>query len=192
MITHTENKKTVLIDGAGQVDFVKSKRARRLSISVRPFKPVRVAIPLRLSFKKAREYFDTNIEWVRKSSEHIRKIEQSHKTTVLDEPIVNKKYARQFLLGRLAQLADEHNFTYAKAAVRNQKTLWASCSHENNISLNINLIKLRPELIDYVILHELVHTRVKNHSKKFWAELDRYVPGSKKLDKLLRNHHLGL
>ena len=192
MFNQKQLKHRFIIDGAGQVEFVKTKRARRLSISIRPFKPIRVAIPLRLSFKKAREYFDTNIEWVRKSSKHIKKIEKSHRTTLVDEPIVDKKNAKQFLLGRLEELASEHNFTYAKAAVRNQKTLWASCSHENNISLNINLIKLRPELIDYVILHELVHTRVKNHSRQFWSELDRYVPGSKKLDKLLRNHHLGL
>ncbi|MHC4325449.1 MAG: M48 metallopeptidase family protein, partial [Planctomycetota bacterium] len=67
-----------------------------------------------------------------------------------------------------------------------------SCSAKNNISLNINLARLPDELRDYVILHELVHTRIKNHSKKFWAELDKVIGGgAKELSKKLRKYRLG-
>jgi predicted metal-dependent hydrolase len=76
--------------------------------------------------------------------------------------------------------------------VKNQKTRWGSCSEKNNINLNVNLVLLPDELIDYAILHELVHTRVKNHSKRFWAELDKLVGDAKKNDKKLKNHRLHL
>jgi len=88
-------------------------------------------------------------------------------------------------------LAKIYNFKYARASIRNQKTKWGSCSAKNNISLNINLVGLPDQLRDYVILHELVHTGIKNHSKKFWTELDKYTAGSaKELSKKLRKYRL--
>jgi len=82
---------------------------------------------------------------------------------------------------------------HLKYSIRNQKTRWGSCSNLNNINLNINLVSLTQDLMDYVILHELLHTKIKNHSKKFWAQLDKYVGGKAKyLDKRLKKHRLGL
>jgi hypothetical protein len=72
--------------------------------------------------------------------------------------------------------------------VKNQKTRWGSCSDKNNINLNINLVRLPDELIDYVILHELVHTRIKNHSHQFWEEMNKVVEDPKSLDKKLRQY----
>ena len=63
---------------------------------------------------------------------------------------------------------------------------------KNNISLNIKLVLLPENLLDYVILHELVHTRIHNHSKKFWAELDKYVVDSKAMAKRLRTNEMVL
>ncbi len=69
---------------------------------------------------------------------------------------------------RVQHLSDLHGFTYGKLSFRNQKTRWGSCSFHNNISLNIQLMRLPLHLIDYVIIHELCHTVHKNHSAKFW------------------------
>ncbi len=73
-----------------------------------------------------------------------------------------------------------HGFSFRRIAVRNQKTRWGSCSTLNNINVNINRIKLPDHLRDYVILHELVHTIHKNHSKAFWNKLDEVVGGKAK------------
>lgn len=59
---------------------------------------------------------------------------------------------------------------------------WGSCSPSNKININVNAIKLPFSLIDYLIIHELVHTKVKNHSKEFWAELSKHIPNWKELD----------
>ena len=59
---------------------------------------------------------------------------------------------------------------------------WGSCTEANNILINIDAIKLSFSLIDYLIMHELVHTKIKNHSKEFWAELSKHIINWKELD----------
>ena len=98
--------------------------------------------------------------------------------------------AKSYLPKRLAELATKHNFTYQKLAIKNTKTRWGSCSFNNNINLSLHLMRLSEELMDYVILHELVHTKVKNHSKEFWTTLDSYCPNSKNLDRKLKSYSL--
>ena len=95
------------------------------------------------------------------------------------------------LTRKLFGLAEQNGFTVNKVSIRNQKTRWGSCSSLNNINLNIKLVKLPEELVDYVLFHELVHTKIKNHSKAFWSELDYYVGDAKKLDKKLKKIKLG-
>ena len=177
----------------GPVVFSQSKRAKRLSISIKLFKPVRVAFPTKTSLRKARKYLLKNLVWARQSLDYVRKIEKEHETTINDKPKLPVTKAKTILRNRLWELADIHGFKYNRVFIRNQKTRWGSCSNLNNINLNINLVSLTQELMDYVILHELVHTEIKNHSKKYWACLDTYVGGrAKEFDRKLKKHRLGL
>ena len=82
----------------------------------------------------------------------------------------------------------KHNFQYNRVSIRNQRTRWGSCSSKDNISLNMKLLHLPDQLIDYILLHELVHTRVKNHSQDFWNELETVVPNARTVDKQLRDY----
>ncbi len=96
------------------------------------------------------------------------------KSTV--EEIITNLYrleARKLLPPRLAALARMHGFSYSKVTIRNNKRNWGSCSSRNNISLNLQMMKLPDELIDYILLHELVHTQIKDHSERFWKRLDQ-------------------
>jgi hypothetical protein len=97
--------------------------------------------------------------------------------------------AKWFLVKKTNELAIKFGFRHGKVTVRNQKTRWGSCSWNNNISLNLNLMKLPDHLIEYVIVHELCHTLEKNHGKDFWSLMERCLPGSKKLDKELKKYH---
>jgi predicted metal-dependent hydrolase len=101
---------------------------------------------------------------------------------------VYKQEAAEFLPKRLDQLALQHGFTYSSVRVRHLKSRWGSCSPQGAIALNIFLVKLPWELIDYVILHELVHTRVLHHGSEFWHELGRYAPQPKSYRKTLKDY----
>ena len=180
------------IEGLGEVLFAKSKRAKRVSISIRPYRGVRVAVPWRMSMRKAEGFLREHLAWTKKNLDRIQEIEREHAETLADEPAVDRVAAKAVLTRRLRELAAEHGFSYNRVFIRNQKTRWGSCSHLNNISLNMNLVRLTDELRDYVIVHELVHTQVKNHSRRFWAELDRHVKGARSLDRQLRKHRLGM
>ena len=94
--------------------------------------------------------------------------------------------AEYYLPERLRFLAEKFNFAIGKISLRNQKTRFGSCSFCNNISLNINLMKYDFDIIDYVLIHELCHTRIKNHSQKFWHEVEKYCPDWKNLRKRLK------
>ncbi len=80
--------------------------------------------------------------------------------------------AKTLLPGRLKQMAEKFGFSYNKVSIRNNRRNWGSCSSQNNISLNLQMMKMPMELIDYILLHELVHTEVKNHGPKFWERLN--------------------
>lgn len=70
---------------------------------------------------------------------------------------------------------------------RNNKSRWGSCSHDNTINLNLNLLKFPASVIEYVVIHELSHIKHKNHSKKFWDLVEVYCPEYKKCEKLLKS-----
>lgn len=103
-----------------------------------------------------------------------------------------KKEAKELLLPRLRDFAHKHGFDYKSASIKHLKSRWGSCSSEQYIALNCFLMQLPWQLIDYVLLHELVHTRVMAHGPKFWSELEKYVPDLKNKRSLIKNYHPAL
>jgi predicted metal-dependent hydrolase len=179
----------VEIPSVGQVTIVKSQRAKLLRVTVKPDQTVRLTMPRGESVDRAIQFLHSKIPWITKHQHRFSKLENT--PTNLPQPKINGPQAIETLISRLEELAKIHNFTYTKSSIRNQKTKWGSCSAKNNISLNVNLARLPAELTDYVILHELVHTRIKNHSSKFWTELDAYVGGgARALSQVLRSYTL--
>ncbi len=86
-----------------------------------------------------------------------------------------KQEAKNLLPQRLETLARQYGFSYRSVSIKRLKSRWGSCSSQKDIALNCFLMQLPWELIDYVLLHELLHTRVMAHGEKFWKELAHYV-----------------
>lgn len=105
---------------------------------------------------------------------------------------VMRQEAKVYLPMRLKELATTHHFQYQKVFVKHGKSRWGSCSSTDNINLNLHLMRLPDRLIDYILLHELAHTKEKNHSSRFWHLLEIVCPGSKKLDQELKNYHVDI
>lgn len=149
-------------------------------------------MPYRHSYAEAEEFVYTRLDWLAKHMRDIARLEEEQRHWMSLGENIDRRQARAIIVKRLNELASQHGFSYNKVSIRNQKSRWGSCSGQNNLSLNVKLVLLPPELADYVILHELVHTRVKNHGKKFWSELNKYVGDAKALRRKLNTYKIGL
>lgn len=182
--------KKVQIQEVGDVLLERSCRAKYMRLSIRPFRGVRVAVPRGQSFAAAERFARSKTGWIKKHLQKMAAIEEQSAALKESHPI-DREIAEKRLVNRLDELCRQDGFRYNKVFVKNQKTRWGSCSAKNNINLNVNLVRLPDELIDYVLFHELVHTKIKNHSQLFWQELSRFVKDPKRLDKKLRRYMLG-
>jgi predicted metal-dependent hydrolase len=114
-------------------------------------------------------------------------INHEHKTicsakNLLDKEVQEKWYksiAKKQLTKRIKELANNLGFVYQRLYIRSQKKKLGNCSKDKNISLNWRLIKAPNVVIDYLIVHELVHTKVMNHSTSFWTLLKSVYPDYK-------------
>jgi predicted metal-dependent hydrolase len=93
--------------------------------------------------------------------------------------------AHEHLGSDLARVAAEGRFRYARAQIRRQRTRWGSCSASGTISLNVCLLFLRPQVVRYLLVHELCHTRHMNHSARFWSLVESLEPEYRELDREL-------
>lgn len=103
-----------------------------------------------------------------------------------------RQQAEKLLPQQLAILANKYGYNYRSITIRRLKARWGSCNQHKDIVLNLQLMQLPWELINYVLLHELAHTRVLRHGPDFWAELETNLPSAKGLQKQLRAHQTSL
>ncbi len=98
-----------------------------------------------------------------------------------------KKESKSFILRRAKAFAASYNFKFQKVAIRDQSTRWGSCSSQGNLNFNWRLYLAPVEILDYVIIHELSHTKQMNHSSKFWSIVEEILPDYKQRRKTLRD-----
>lgn len=99
-----------------------------------------------------------------------------------------KMQADKLLPQRLRILAAQYNFTYRSVKIRQLKARWGSCDSNHNIALNLFLMQLPWDLIDYVLVHELTHTKALNHGTDFWELFESCLPNAKTHRKLIKGY----
>lgn len=209
------------------VHVVRTRRARRYILRVRPDGSVRVTVPRGGSRAEALRFLDKQAAWIARERERVRATHAAPRwcdgTTVLfrgvavtvrvvgdgddrrasygdrvvplgDAPVDVRAaieddlraVAREELVPRLHRLAAQHGLDVAGVTIRDQKSRWGSCSKAGRIALNFRLVQMPPAICDYVLLHELMHLRQQNHSRRFWRLVERACPDFRAAERWLR------
>lgn len=100
-----------------------------------------------------------------------------------------RRQAEQLLPQRLATLAETNDFSYQEVSIKRLKSRWGSCDQRTRIVLNLFLMQLPWDMIDYVLLHELTHTKILKHGPDFWQAMNTILPETASLRKRLRDYH---
>lgn len=186
----TENGPEVLfketLGGIGPILYIRTKRARQLRVTLKPGQAVTVTVPRGETVTHARKFLRSKKDWIGRHLAMFRKF--SAQATTSKGPAETLEQSCRRIVGRLGELSSQHGLPYSGVSFRHQKTRWGSCNRNNRLSLNLGLALLPPELLDYVLLHELLHTRIKNHGKAFWVELVRLMPDARQKAVELRKY----
>ena len=151
-------------------EIVRSKR-KTYGIHVAPGGKVTVRIPLRGSEKFAISLAESKKNWIASCVLKLQNVPVQREKTPSEKRLeaIYRKAAREYFPKRVSHYARMLGVTYGKISIRDQKTRWGSCSSEGNLSFNWRLILAPPDVLDYVVIHELCHRKEMNHSKAFSA-----------------------
>lgn len=176
----------------GDVTLCRSRRARRITVSVRPDGSVRLTYPGSEPQRDALAFRRQRREWVERAAGQTHPPNGSSPAT---RPTRRARIealrheAKEVLPERVAAIADRLGMRYGRVTIRASRSKWASCSARNDLSLSVFMMLLPEHLRDFVIVHELCHTVHKNHSREFHALVDSLVGGrEKELTRELRRH----
>jgi predicted metal-dependent hydrolase len=147
-------------------------------------------VPGSVEFTLTDEKF--TVDWRRESKRGLRQTADRIEVQAPDEHGARgqlqgwlKRAAYERLAPRLLQLATELNYPVARVSIRCQRTRWGSCSTRGTVSLNCSLLFLDLEVVRYLFVHELAHTKHMNHSPNFWRLVERIEPDYRRLDRTL-------
>lgn len=173
-----------------KVTVIRSNR-KTVAIQVNSDLSVTVRAPRSVSEKDIEEILKKKEAWISKHIEKIKKTkerleaEPTEKLT-REKVIALAEEALKVIPERVEYFARVIGVTYGKITIRNQKTRWGSCSSKGNLNFNCLLMLAPPEVLDYVVVHELCHRKQMNHSKAFWSEVEKVLPDYKEARKWLK------
>jgi predicted metal-dependent hydrolase len=162
---------------------------------------LRMAQQLAKQFIAGEQFLHLGRFYTLKFDGHSRKVQQTDETIILADCHQTKakaalgkwykKEAQKILLAQTDAWAKILGCNYNSISITSARKRWGSCSHNNRIHFSWRLVMAPMAVVDYVVVHELVHTQVKNHSKKFWEQVRAAMPEYKLRRKWLReNQHL--
>jgi len=152
--------------------FVRHRWARRYILRVLDDGTLRVTLPRWGSKREALAFVERSAAWIEKQ---LLKHQSRPAVVRPDEPALRKR-AQQELPPQLLALAAVHGITVTRVSIRNQRSRWGACSSRGSITLNWRLVLVPAFVREYVMIHELMHRRELNHSKRFWKHVAAACP----------------
>ena len=152
-------------------------RSARKTISIQIVPPGQVVVrcPNRMKNEEIRTFVQSKADWIEK---HLQKFSGSSALPPFTPEQVKKLAAQalKVIPERVAYFAPKVGVTHGNITIRNQRTRWGSCSGKGNLNFNCLLMLAPPEVLDYVVVHELCHLKELNHSPRFWREVAKIIP----------------
>lgn len=171
------NKKILLNDQEIEYEIRRSRRAKRLRLTVYSHNRIAVTLPLWSISSLAEKLLSEKASWLIKKLNYFKNrpepILPKHNKAEYKE---NKSVALKFVKERLEYINTFYKHKYKNITIRNQKTRWGSCSRKGNLNFNYKVLFLPEKIADYIVAHELCHLKELNHSEKFWRLVALTIP----------------
>ena len=161
----------------GKIECVRSLRARSIRLVVRRDGTLRLTYPLFSSRANAIAFAESKSAWIEHTRQRLEQRLAQYPSITREEVERLRREARLYIPATLTRLAQEYGFKYTSLRISSAHTRWGSCSGRNGISISLFIMLLPEHLREFILLHELCHTRHHNHSAAFHTLLDSLVGG---------------
>jgi len=171
---------------------IKKSSRRTISLTINDDGSLLVRAPYFATTKQINEFILSKQKWIQNSITKIR--ERTHQAKRFEELIdpnrINeyREKARSLLTERTDYYSEKYDLPYLRIRINSAKTRWGSCNHKNGLNFNWKILFAPPEVLDYLVVHELAHTIHKNHQKEFWNKVEFMHPSYKSSRKWLKDN----
>ena len=173
-----------------KMEYTIIRSARKtLSIQLLPGGEVVVRAPNRMPKRDIARFLEEKRGWV---EDHLAKLPELQPKLTEEELGALARHAKEVLPEITAHFAPLVGVDYGRITIRAQRTRWGSCSAQGNLNFNCLLMLTPDDVIEYVVVHELCHRKEMNHSARFWAEVERVLPGYRESRRWLKEQGGGL
>ena len=172
-------------------------RSRRKTLALEVKAPARVIVraPMRTSQKAICEFVESHRAWIAAALARVQARQEAREQAVRQEGPLSAedlaalaREASRIIPARVEHFAAQIGVTYGRITLRCQKTRWGSCSTAGNLNFNVLLMLAPPEVLNYVVIHELCHRLEMNHSARFWDLVTYYDPDQRLHRAWLKEH----
>ena len=176
------------------IKIIRSNR-KTIALEITSVGEVIVRAPRYVSETEIKQFVESKSSWLTK---HLQKRERNKDALQTEGKLSANELdrlmnlAKQVVPAKVAYYARLMGVTYGRITIRKQKTRWGSCTREGNLNFNCLLMMAPPEVLDYIVVHELSHRIEMNHSARFWAQVEKTLPEYKKAHKWLKENGSGL
>ncbi|MBP3479273.1 MAG: M48 family metallopeptidase [Oscillospiraceae bacterium] len=157
---------------------------KTIAIQIMPDGEVVVRAPVRMPTAAIEGFVQNKASWIEKQLARLPVVDQLTEAQMRE--LVKK--AKAVIPEKVAYFASLVGVDYGRVSIRAQHSRWGSCSGKGNLNFNCLLMLAPPEVVDYVVIHELCHRKEMNHSQRFWLEVERVLPNYRASKKWLKDN----